>query len=43
MSDSEDDGLPSVRKIIARSKQVINLTLDDDDDNDDDNNTIEVS
>jgi hypothetical protein len=38
MSDSDDDDLPSVRKIIARSKQVINLTLDDNDDG-----TIEVS
>jgi hypothetical protein len=41
MSDSDDDGLFFARKIIARSKSTINLTLDDDDD--DDENTIEVS
>jgi hypothetical protein len=38
MSDSDDDGLPSARKIIARSKSIIDLTLDDDDEN-----AIEVS
>jgi hypothetical protein len=43
MSDSDDDDLPSVREIIARSKQVIDLTFDDNDDSDGDNNTIEVS
>ena len=44
ISDSDDDnGLPSVREIIARSKSTINLTLDDDDDNTGDKNTIEVS
>ena len=41
MSDS-DDNLPSVRKIIARSKQVIDLTLDDNDDSDGDNNPIQA-
>jgi hypothetical protein len=29
-----DDGLPSLGKILARSKQVIDLTLDDDGDGD---------
>ena len=45
MSDSDDDDLPSVRKIIARSRSIIDLTLndDDDDDNASDKNTIEVS
>ena len=43
MSDSDDDDLPSVRKIIARSRSIINLTFDDDDDNAGDENTIEVS
>jgi hypothetical protein len=43
MSDSDDDGLPFARKIIARSKSIIDLTLDDDDDDDDDENAIEVS
>jgi len=43
MSDSDDGGFPSARKIIARSKQVIDLTLNDDDNSDSDNNTIEVS
>jgi hypothetical protein len=49
MSDSDDDNLPSARKIIARSKLTIDLTLDDDDDDDDDDdsasdeNAIEVS
>ena len=43
ISDSDDDGLPSVRKIIARSKSTIDLTLDDDDDSASDKNTIEVS
>ena len=38
MSDSDDNDLPSVRKIIARSRSIIDLTLDDDDDDD-----IEVS
>jgi hypothetical protein len=43
MSDSAaDDGLPSARKIIARSKSTIDLTLDDDDDDSaDDKNAIE--
>lgn len=41
--DSDDDNLPSVEEIIARSKQVINLTLDNNGDSDDDNNIIEVS
>ena len=43
MSDSDDDDLPSVRKIIARSRSTIDLTLDDDDDNVSDKNVIEVS
>jgi hypothetical protein len=43
ISDSNDDDLPSVRKIIARSKSIIDLTLDDNDDNAGDKNTIEVS
>jgi hypothetical protein len=44
ISDSDDDnGLPSVRKIIALSKSKIDLTLDDNDDSADDKNTIEVS
>ena len=43
MSDSDDDSLPSVREIIARSKSEINLTLDDDDDSAGDKNAIEVS
>jgi hypothetical protein len=30
-SDSDDDGLPSFRKILARPKQVIDLIHDDDD------------
>jgi hypothetical protein len=30
MSDSDDDNLLSARKIIARSKLTIDLTLDDD-------------
>jgi hypothetical protein len=42
MSDSDDDSLPSVREIIARSKSEINLTLDDDDDSAGDKNAIEV-
>ena len=42
MSGSDDDNLPFVRKIIARSKSTINLTLDDDDDNTGEN-AIEVS
>ena len=42
MSGSDDDNLPSVRKIIARSKSTINLTLDDDDDSTGEN-AIEVS
>jgi hypothetical protein len=29
MSDSDDDNLPSARKIIASSKSTIDLTLDD--------------
>src|SRR3954452_6866129 len=43
ISDFDDDGLPSVRKIIARSKSTIDLTLDDDDDSASDKNTTEVS
>jgi hypothetical protein len=44
ISDFDDDNdLPSVREIIARSKSKINLTLDDDDDSADDKNTIEVN
>ena len=31
MSDSDDDDLPLVRKIIARSKSTIDFTLDDND------------
>jgi hypothetical protein len=42
-SDSDDDDLPSARKIIARSKSIIDLTLDDDDDSAGDKNAIEVS
>ena len=42
MSDSDDD-LPSVREIIARSKFIVDLTLDDDDDRAGDENAIEVS
>jgi hypothetical protein len=42
MSGSDDDDLPSVRKIIARSKSTIDLTLDDDDDSTGEN-AIEVS
>jgi hypothetical protein len=42
ISDSDDD-LPSVREIIARSKPIIDLTLDDDDDNASNENAIEVS
>jgi len=45
MSNSDDDDLPSVRKIIARSRSTIDLTLDDDDDDDSasDKNTIETT
>jgi hypothetical protein len=43
ISDSDDDDLPSVRDIIARSKSTIDLTLDDDDDSTGDENAIEVS
>jgi hypothetical protein len=45
MSDFDDnnDDLPSVREIIARSKSKIDLTLDDNDDSTGDKNTIEVS
>ena len=43
ISDSDDDDLPSVRDIIARSKSTINLTLDDDDDSTGDENAIKVS
>ena len=43
MSDSDDDDLPSVREIIARSKSTIDLTLDGDDASAGDKNTIEVS
>src|SRR5271156_597169 len=43
ISDSDDDDLPSVRDIIARSKSTIDLTLDDDDDSVNDKNVIEVS
>jgi len=43
MSDSDDDDLPSVRKIVARAKSIIDLTLDDDDDSAGDKNAIEVS
>src|SRR2546423_14155472 len=43
MSDSDDDDLPSARKIIARSKSIIDLTLDGDDDSAGDENAIEVS
>ena len=43
ISDSDDDGLPFIRKIIARSKLIINLKLDDSDDNTSDKNTIEIS
>jgi hypothetical protein len=42
MSDSDDDDLSSVRKIIARSKSIIDLTLDGDDDSAGDKNAIEV-
>src|SRR5437588_7869867 len=43
MSDSDNDNLFSVRKIIARSKSIIDLILDDDDDSAGDKNAIEVS
>jgi hypothetical protein len=44
ISDSDDDdGLPSVREIIARSKSTIDLTLDGDDDSAGDKNAIEIS
>ena|SRR2546421_12088666 len=43
MSDSDDDDFPSVREIIARSKSIVDLTLDDDDDSAGNKNTIEVS
>jgi hypothetical protein len=44
ISDSnDDDDLPSIKKIIARSKSIIDLTLDNDDDNAGDKNAIEVS
>ena len=44
ISDSDDDGLPSFSKILARPKQVIDLTHDDDEDNDgDDDDITEVS
>jgi len=43
MSDIDDDDLPSVREIIARSKPIIDLTLDDDHDGAGDRNAIEVS
>jgi hypothetical protein len=43
MSDSDDDDLPSVRKIIARARSTIDLTLNDDDDSASDKNAIEVS
>jgi hypothetical protein len=42
MSDSDNDD-PSVRKIVARSKSIIDLTLGDDDDSAGDKNSIEVS
>jgi hypothetical protein len=43
-SDDDDDDLPFARKIIARSKWTIDLTLDDDDGDDSagDENAIEV-
>jgi hypothetical protein len=43
MSNSDDDDLFSVRKIIARSKSIIDLTLSDNDDSAGDQNAIEVS
>jgi hypothetical protein len=45
MSDSDDDDLPSVRKIIAgsRQRQVIDLTLDNNDGTERDNDNIKVS
>jgi hypothetical protein len=41
-SDSDDDSLPSVGKIIARSKPIIDLTLEDDD-SASDKNAIKVN
>jgi hypothetical protein len=42
--DSDDDDLPSVRRILASSKQVIDLTCDDDGDSkSDDGNHTEIS
>jgi hypothetical protein len=43
MSDSDEDKLPSVRRIIACSKPIINLIFDDNDDSADGKNAIEVS
>jgi hypothetical protein len=43
MSDTDDDDVPFVREIIARSKSIIDLTLDDDDDGAGDRDAIEVS
>jgi hypothetical protein len=45
---SDDHGLPSLRKVLTRPKQVIGLTLgdednDDEEENDSDDDTIEGS
>jgi len=43
-NSDDDNDLPSVRQILARPKQVIDLTCDDDDDSQgDDGNHTEVS
>jgi hypothetical protein len=40
---SDDDDPPSIKKIIAHSKSIIDLTLGDDDNSAGDKNAIEVS
>ena len=45
ISDSDDDGLPSFRKILAKLKQkeIIDLTVDDDDAGDDSDEEVDVT
>jgi hypothetical protein len=40
---SDSDSFLSLKKILARSKQVVDLTFDDDDDDDDDDAATEAS
>jgi hypothetical protein len=39
VSDSDGDDLPSIRKIIVRSKSIIDLTLSNNDGSNSDNDT----